>query len=399
MGYNFAEKNKMLDLERYIAVIGLGYVGWPLFTLISSKYKSWGLDANTDKVESILFEQPQYKNVTSSWNDISKCNTFIVAVPTPINHKQNPDTSSLENVCKELANIIKKGDIVIFESTVFPGATEEICVPLIENGSGLVMNKDFYVGYSPERINVADSAHKLGNTAKIVSGSNEEALHYIANLYESIIDAPVVKASSIKVAEAAKMYENIQRDILIALANEYSDYCNKEGIDIFEVTKCASTKWNFSNVLPGLVGGHCIGVDPYYLLHRAEKLGIKTPLIQCGRLINETKASTVVSKITEYISVHLDENPKVLLLGFAYKSNTDDIRNTKVAEVYNRLKSQYSVVECYDPFVNSEVVIKEYGINLFTTMPDISHYDLVIRMVNHDAFMNIENVLDIKQFL
>ena len=389
----------MLDLERYIAVIGLGYVGWPLFTLISSKYKSWGLDANTDKVESILFEQPQYKNVTSSWNDISKCNTFIVAVPTPINHKQNPDTSSLENVCKELANIIKKGDIVIFESTVFPGTTEEICVPLIENGSGLVMNKDFYVGYSPERINVADSAHKLGNTAKIVSGSNEEALHYIANLYESIIDAPVVKASSIKVAEAAKMYENIQRDILIALANEYSDYCNKEGIDIFEVTKCASTKWNFSNVLPGLVGGHCIGVDPYYLLHRAEKLGIKTPLIQCGRLINETKASTVVSKITEYISVHLDENPKVLLLGFAYKSNTDDIRNTKVAEVYNRLKSQYSVVECYDPFVNSEVVIKEYGINLFTTMPDISHYDLVIRMVNHDTFMNIENVLDIKQFL
>ena len=389
----------MLDLERYIAVIGLGYVGWPLFTLISSKYKSWGLDANTDKVESILFEQPQYKNVTSSWNDISKCNTFIVGVPTPINHKQNPDTSSLENVCKELANIIKKGDIVIFESTVFPGATEEICVPLIENGSGLVMNKDFYVGYSPERINVADSAHKLGNTAKIVSGSNEEALHYIANLYESIIDAPVVKASSIKVAEAAKMYENIQRDILIALANEYSDYCNKEGIDIFEVTKCASTKWNFSNVLPGLVGGHCIGVDPYYLLHRAEKLGIKTPLIQCGRLINETKASTVVSKITEYISVHLDENPKVLLLGFAYKSNTDDIRNTKVAEVYNRLKSQYSVVECYDPFVNSEVVIKEYGINLFTTMPDISHYDLVIRMVNHDIFMNIENVLDIKQFL
>ena len=389
----------MLDLERYIAVIGLGYVGWPLFTLISSKYKSWGLDANTDKVESILFEQPQYKNVTSSWNDISKCNTFIVAVPTPINHKQNPDTSSLENVCKELANIIKKGDIVIFESTVFPGATEEICVPLIENGSGLVMNKDFYVGYSPERINVADSTHKLGNTAKIVSGSNEEALYYIANLYESIIDAPVVKASSIKVAEAAKMYENIQRDILIALANEYSDYCNKEGIDIFEVTKCASTKWNFSNVLPGLVGGHCIGVDPYYLLHRAEKLGIKTPLIQCGRLINETKASTVVSKITEYISVHLDENPKVLLLGFAYKSNTDDIRNTKVAEVYNRLKSQYSVVECYDPFVNSEVVIKEYGINLFTTMPDISHYDLVIRMVNHDIFMNIENVLDIKQFL
>ena len=389
----------MLEAERYIAVIGLGYVGWPLFTLISSKYKSWGLDANTDKVESILFEQPQYKNVTSSWDDISKCNTFIVAVPTSINHKQNPDTSSLEDVCKELVNIIKKGDLVIFESTVYPGATEEICVPLIENGSGLVMNKDFYVGYSPERINVADSVHKLGNTSKIVSGSNEEALHYIANLYESIIDAPVVKASSIKVAEAAKMYENVQRDILIALANEYSDYCNKEGIDIFEVTKCASTKWNFSNVLPGLVGGHCIGVDPYYLLHRAEKLGIKIPLVQCGRLINETKASNVVSKITEYISVHLDENPKVLLLGFAYKSNTDDIRNTKVAEVYNRLKSQYSVVECYDPFVNSEVVIKEYGINLFTTMPDISHYDLVIRMVNHDTFMNIENVLDIKQFL
>ena len=389
----------MLEAERYIAVIGLGYVGWPLFTLISSKYKSWGLDANTDKVESILFEQPQYKNVTSSWDDISKCNTFIVAVPTPINHKQNPDTSSLENVCKELVNIIKKGDLVIFESTVYPGATEEICVPLIENGSGLVVNKDFYVGYSPERINVADSVHKLANTAKIVSGSNEEALHYIASLYESIIDAPVVKASSIKVAEAAKMYENVQRDILIALANEYSDYCNKEGIDIFEVTKCASTKWNFSNVLPGLVGGHCIGVDPYYLLHRAEKLGIKIPLVQCGRLINETKASNVVSKITEYISVNLDENPKVLLLGFAYKSNTDDIRNTKVAEVYNRLKSQYSVVECYDPFVNSEVVIKEYGINLFTTMPDISHYDLVIRMVNHDTFMNIENVLDIKQFL
>lgn len=393
----------MIDKERHIAVIGLGYVGWPLYMLLSSKFDCWGLDGNVQKVEDIHSSYPQYQNITASWDDIKQCDTFIVAVPTPIDENKHPDTSSLKSVCIEISKVIKNGDIVIFESTVFPGATEELCIPIIESGSGLSLNNDFFVGYSPERINVGDPMHKLDNTPKIVSASSNDALPIIANLYETIINAPIVRASSIKIAEAAKMYENVQRDVLIALANEYSEFCSKEGIDILEVTKCASTKWNFANVLPGLVGGHCIGIDPYYLLHRAEQLGVDIPFVHCGRKVNESKPLKVAKKIIKFISEHTSPNEdlKILILGFSYKANTADIRNTKVAEVYNKLKERYPTTDCYDPFVDIGEAKKEYGIALLDVKPDIDKYDYVIRMVNHNCFesLALNNVVELSSLI
>jgi nucleotide sugar dehydrogenase len=398
--------------NKSIAVIGLGYVGLPLFCQLSTSFSVVGYDVDNNRINEISRGIDSKKSVdrkqlcsalsnsivTADIKELSSSNIFIVTVPTPISKNNKPDTRALEDVCLSISTIIRKNSIVIFESTVYPGATEEFCVPILCQ-SGLRYNEEFYVGYSPERINIGDNEHQLSNVPKIVSGSTNEATQIIASVYQQVLARPVVVASSIKIAEAAKMYENVQRDILIALANEYSDYCNKEGIDIFEVTECAATKWNFANVLPGLVGGHCIGVDPYYLLHRAEELGVGTPLIERGRQINESKATLVVSKVVKFISACSVNDPKVLLLGFAYKSNTGDTRNTKVADVYASLKKEYSVVDCYDPFVDIESVSSEYKISLHENMPDLCLYDFVIRMVNHDAFMNIENVFDIKQFL
>lgn len=390
----------MKTAKRQIAVIGLGYVGWPLFRLLCSKYKCWGIDIDICKIEKRRENNPNAYNITSSWNDVSGCNIFIVTVPTPIDINKNPDITSLENVCYEIAKVLKHGDIVVFESTVFPGATEDVCIPIIESDSGLKMNIDFTVGYSPERINIADSTHQLCNTPKIVSASDDKTLNLLAELYGSVIDAPIVKASSIKVAEAAKMYENVQRDVLIALANEYSEYCSKEGIDIHEVTACAATKWNFANVEPGLVGGHCIGVDPYYLLQRVSKLESSTPLIKCARLINESKAEKVVNRLITLIRAeHPCDDVNILLLGFAYKANTGDIRNTKVADIYKILKQRFQTIDCFDSHVDVEKVKSSYQIDLLTKMPDVKLYNYVIRMVNHKEFENMGNVLDIRQFL
>lgn len=389
----------MITTKYHIAVVGLGYVGWPLFTLLSSKYTCWGLDVDDCKIAKLRETNPETYNITSSWEDVSGCNTYIIAVPTPIDICNKPDVTALVCVCQELAKVIRSGDVVVFESTVFPGATEEVCIPIIESISGLKLNIDFTVGYSPERINVADSTHQLSNTPKVVSASDNITLDLIADLYGSIIDAPIVKASSIKVAEASKMYENVQRDVLIALANEYSEYCSKEGIDIREVTECASTKWNFAKVEPGLVGGHCIGVDPYYLLQRACKLETATPLIKCAREINESKAEKVANNLIQLFESKQKDGIKVLLLGFAYKANTSDTRNTKVADIYKILSQRFQDVDCFDPYVDVDKSKNDYQINLLEKKPDVKSYDYVIRMVNHKEFEDIDNAIDIRQFL
>lgn len=394
----------MLKADRKIAVIGLGCVGFPLFKDLSHKFSCWGLDSDHIKITHLKQECPHLK-ITSNLMDVRDCDFYVVAVPTPIDNNNSPDVTPLKNVCRDLANVISGGDIIVFESTVYPGATEELCIPILETLSGLKINKDFYVGYSPERINVGDKIHQLHNTPKIVSATNDKICDLIKGVYESILSAEVHKASSIKVAEAAKMYENVQRDVLIALANQYSDYCRGEGIDVHEVTKCASTKWNFSNVKPGLVGGHCIGVDPYYLLERASTKGIPMPLVEMARQINETKSEQVAKRILEMGKsiCGTQSIPNILLLGFSYKPNTYDIRNTKVADVVKRLQSKCNL-DCYDPLVDSQIVRSTYGVSLCPLERIMDrHYDLSVEMVPHEDFSNldIESTvhIDIKELL
>ena len=314
--------------EIRISVIGLGYVGLPILSLFSSKYNCWGLDTDNKRIQQLLsgkdskgsLSPSEVTNLTkrcvisNSWDAISNCNFYIITVPTPIDDKNTPDTSALEEACNSLSQIISSGDIIVFESTVYPGATEELCIPFLEKGSNLKSNSDFFVGYSPERINVGDNEHGLANTPKIVSAQNNDTLDAIYNIYNNVFNAGIIKASSIKTAEAAKMYENVQRDVLIALANQYSEYCLTEGLNIKEVTKCASTKWNFSKVHPGLVGGHCISVDPYYLLARAKAKGTELQLIEKARSINEAK------RIVGYVNDTFPnrDNLSVLVLGFSY---------------------------------------------------------------------------------
>ena len=390
--------------DRKIAVIGLGHVGFPLFKNLSNKSSCWGVDSDPIKIGYLKKEWPQLM-ITSNWDDIKDCDLYIVAVPTPVDNNNNPDVTPLTGVCKKLAKVIRRDDIIVFESTVYPGATEELCIPIIETNSGLKINVDFYVGYSPERVNVGDKIHQLHNTPKIVSATDDKVGRLIKSIYESILSAEVHLASSIKVAEAAKMYENVQRDVLIALANQFSDYCRVEGIDVYEVTQCASTKWNFSNVMPGLVGGHCIGVDPYYLLDRASKKGISLPLVEIARQINETKAEQVAQRILEMGKAicGIQRIPSILFLGFSYKPNTNDIRNTKVAEVVKWLRNKCNL-DCYDPLVDSQQVRSIYDVSL-CTLENINnrHYDLSVVMVPHEVLSNldIESTvhIDIKEIL
>ncbi len=389
-----------------IAVIGLGYVGLPLYCLLSKKYLCKGFDLDTERVQQLregkdahnivpfsnIKETIRKNSVTTNWNDIKDCNFYIVTVPTPIDDNKHPDTSSLENVCYNIGNQLNKNDIVVFESTVYPGATEDLCVPILENTSGLSYIRDFTVGYSPERINIGDNNHSIENTPKIISATNDITLNVICDVYSAVLKGNIVKASSIKVAEAAKMYENVQRDVLIALANQFSDYCRTEDIDVNEVTQCASTKWNFANVKPGLVGGHCIGVDPYYLLERASKKGVHLQLVEMARQVNERKAEQVAQKILEMGKAICGDQkvPDILLLGFSYKSNTNDIRNTKVADVVKRLQGKCNL-DCYDPLVDSKLVFSSYGIYLCTLESIIGrHYDLSVLMVPHKVLSNLD---------
>ncbi len=349
------------------------------------KELSNGIDSRNNVKANRICDAISHSIVTTDIHKIATCNIFIVTVPTPINNNFVPDTSALENACLAISKILRPKAIVVFESTVYPGATEELCVPLLSKNSRLVFNKDFFVGYSPERINIGDDKHQISNVPKIISGSTPDVTNFLASIYQSVLEQPVVIASSIKAAEAAKMYENVQRDTLIALANEYADYCKKEGIDIEEVTNCASSKWNFSQVKPGLVGGHCIGVDPYYLLYRASHIGVDLPLVKQARRTNEEKVKIVSERIAGMINIY----DNVLFLGFSYKPNCQDIRNTKVAFIVKELSEKGYSIDCYDPLVNADDVFNEYGIKLINELPNELHYALIIVMVNHDCFKSI----------
>tara|TARA_B100000035_G_C21014824_1_gene561291 strand:+ start:396 stop:1673 length:1278 start_codon:yes stop_codon:yes gene_type:complete len=392
------------DLNKIkIAVIGLGYVGLPLAVEFSKKYHVVGFDTNLDRIEELKdhndstlelnkseLEQAKHLDLTCDINILSECNCFIVTVPTPINTDKTPDLSPLTEASNTVGSVLSKNDIVIYESTVYPGATEEICVPILEKRSNLIFNKDFYVGYSPERINPGDKEHRLKDIVKVTSGSTEEISVFIDNLYKSIIDAGTFRATSIAVAEAAKVIENTQRDVNIALINELAMIFNTLDIDTEEVLQAAGSKWNFLSFRPGLVGGHCIGVDPYYLTHQAQAKGYTPEMILSGRKINDNMSIYVAKNLIKNLNNrNIDiKKAKVLILGFTFKENCPDIRNTKIIDIYNELNSQSIDVDVFDPLVNQNDAAKIYNLKLIDK-PHENHYDAAIIAVGHNSFKEL----------
>ncbi len=391
-----------------IAVIGLGYVGLPLAVAFGKQYPTIGYDINAKRVQALNaghdstretsaeeLAQAHLLTCTAEPEQIASANIYIITVPTPIDHSKNPDLTPVISATEQVAHYLKKGDIVIYESTVYPGATEEVCVPILEHGSGLVFNQDFYCGYSPERINPGDKERHLTTILKVTSGSTPEIADRVDALYQSIITAGTYKASSIKVAEAAKVIENTQRDINIALVNELALIFNRVGIDTEEVLKAAGTKWNFLPFRPGLVGGHCIGVDPYYLVHKAEALGYHPQLIAAGRRINDNMGHFVVSEVVKLMArkkIHIVD-AKILILGLSFKENCPDLRNTRVVEIVEELQDYHAQVDVYDPWVDKDEAQQEYGIQPIA-QPDKNTYDAIIIAVAHDEFrqMGIEGI-------
>ena len=396
-----------------IAVIGLGYVGLPLAVEFSKKFKTVGLDINkrrvkelksfidnTGEVSSASLKIIQKKTnpgllITSNIDDVAKSNIFIITVPTPIYENKKPNLEPLLSATKMIADKLKFGDIVIYESTVYPGTTEEICVPILEKDSKLKFNIDFFVGYSPERINPGDKNHSIDNIMKITSGSNSEVAVRIDNLYKNIIKAGTYLAPSIRVAEAAKVIENSQRDLNIAFVNELSKIFNMMNIDTNEVLEAASTKWNFLNFKPGLVGGHCIGVDPYYLAYKSELEGYKPKVILAGREINDSMPKFIFDEIITLCNKKEINHIKssILILGFSFKEDCNDYRNTKVLNLYNYFSKCCLNIEVFDPLVDIESIKKDYNINITNEIPKKT-YDIVIHAVSHKAFnsINIDNL-------
>lgn len=385
-----------------IGVIGLGYVGLPLAVEFGKKFPTVGYDINENRVKELLLGEDSTLEVTkselmqserlqctSNISDLKNCNVYIVTVPTPINKNNLPDLSPLIRASEMLGEVIDKGDVVIYESTVYPGATEDDCVPVLEVKSGLKYNEDFFVGYSPERINPGDKERSVSSILKITSGSNGEVADFVDDLYQEIIVAGTHKASSIKVAEAAKVIENVQRDVNIALINELHQIFNKLGINTQEVIEAAATKWNFMKLLPGLVGGHCISVDPYYLLHKSQVGGYIPDLMRTAREINDSMSDFVVNDFLVSLVKNKIEITKarVLILGFAFKENCPDIRNTKVLDVYNKLVELGIDVEIYDPLVDSEEVKTEYGIKVNNIID--STYDIGFLAVKHELIKDV----------
>lgn len=401
-----------MSLEKSkIAIIGLGYVGLPLAVAFAKKYSVVGFDINEKRVNELqnsidsTFEvehdclklvvsssKPTKKGLFPTFNDkdLANCTIFIITVPTPIDRFNRPDLTPMIKASETVAKYLKKGDIVIFESTVYPGVTEEEMVPVLEEKSGLVFNQDFFCGYSPERINPGDKEHIVTNILKITSGSNAQIADFVDQLYQSIITAGTFKASSIKVAEAAKVIENSQRDINIAFVNELSKIFNLMGIDTYEVLEAASTKWNFMRFKPGLVGGHCIGVDPYYLAQKAQEVGYHPEIILAGRRVNDSMGKYVATEVVKLMMRKGLQviNSNVLILGFTFKENCPDVRNTKVIDIYNELKNFDIEVEVYDPLASPENVKSEYGINISNQLP-IKNFSAIILAVAHDAFKNL----------
>jgi UDP-N-acetyl-D-galactosamine dehydrogenase len=389
----------MLDNIK-IGMIGLGYVGLPLAVEFGRKYPTVGFDINQHRITELQsgrdhtlevseeeLAESAYLSYSAQIEDIADCNVYIVTVPTPINEHKQPDLTPLEKASAFLGKVIKANDIVIYESTVYPGATEEVCVPILEKISGLTFNQDFYVGYSPERINPGDKEHRVTNILKVTSGSTPAIADKVDALYKSIILAGTHKASSIKVAEAAKVIENTQRDVNIALINELALIFNKLGIDTEEVLLAAGTKWNFLPFRPGLVGGHCIGVDPYYLTHKAQAIGYNPEVILSGRRINDGMGAYVVSQLIKLMLKKRIQvqDANVLILGLTFKENCPDIRNTRVVDIVAELKTYGVNIDVYDPWVDAEETKAEYGISPID-YPVNGQYDAVILAVAHDEF-------------
>lgn len=396
----------IVDLQnRVIAIVGLGYVGLPLAVEFGRKYSTIGFDINEARIESLSSGVDKTLEVsdvelagstrlsfTSKVNDLVSANTYIVTVPTPINEHKQPDLTPLIKASESIGKLLKPGDIVIYESTVYPGATEEDCVPVLEEVSGLVFNQDFFVGYSPERINPGDKEHRVTNILKVTSGSTPETADLVDELYRSIITAGTYKASSIKVAEAAKVIENTQRDVNIGLVNELALIFNKLGIDTEDVLKAAGTKWNFLPFRPGLVGGHCIGVDPYYLTHKAQSVGYHPEIILAGRRLNDGMGAYVVGQLVKAMlkkRIHVD-GARVLVLGLTFKEDCPDIRNTKVIDIIKELQEYGANPDVFDPWVESSVAQEEYGISLIRS-PSLNTYDGIILAVAHKEFEDRKN--------
>jgi len=389
------------DLQRIrIAIVGLGYVGLPLAVELGKRYPTVGFDLDririaelrTGKDRSLEVEPHELAAVeqltyTDSPDGIADCNFFIVTVPTPVNAHKEPDLHPLEGASRTIGTVLKEGDIVVYESTVYPGATEEVCVPILEQVSGLTLDRDFFVGYSPERINPGDKEHRLINITKVTSGSTPEAADFIDTLYRSIIPAGTHKASSIRVAEAAKVIENTQRDVNIALINELALIFDRLGIDTQEVLEAAGSKWNFLPFRPGLVGGHCIGVDPYYLTHKAQAVGYHPEIILAGRRLNDSMGAYVVGRVIKLMtrSNLLAPDSRVLVLGLAFKENCPDLRNTRVVDILAELKDYGLAADVYDPWVEPKEAQQEYGITQIGE-PQPGSYDAIILAVAHRQF-------------
>ena len=383
-----------------LGIIGLGYVGLPLAVEFGKKYPTLGFDINSKRIEELKqghdftlevsteeLADSALISYSANVDELKNCNVYIVTVPTPIDNHKQPDLTPLVKASAMLAKVMNKGDIVIYESTVYPGATEEVCLPEIERNCQLVFNQDFFAGYSPERINPGDKEHRVTNILKVTSGSTPEIADFIDSLYKSIITAGTYKASSIQVAEAAKVIENTQRDLNIALINELAVIFNKLNIDTEEVLKAAGTKWNFLPFRPGLVGGHCIGVDPYYLTHKAQAIGYNPEVILAGRRINDSMGEYVVSQLVKtMLKRKLPVNgANVLVMGLTFKENCPDVRNTKIVDIVTELGEFDVNVDVYDPWVNPEEAKHEYDIDLISA-PKQAHYDAVIFAVAHHQF-------------
>jgi len=384
-----------------IAIVGLGYVGLPLAVEFGKRYETLGFDINTARVDALrggvdnTLEVDAHELTSATrlhfsavLDEIRDCNVYIVTVPTPIDAAKRPDLTPLIKASEALGTVIAAGDIVVYESTVYPGCTEEVCIPILERVSGLVYNRDFFAGYSPERINPGDKQHRVTNILKVTSGSTIEVADFVDRLYGSIITAGTHKASSLKVAEAAKVIENTQRDLNIALINDLAKLFNKLGIDTLEVLQAAGTKWNFLPFRPGLVGGHCISVDPYYLTHKAQEVGHYSDVILAGRRTNDSMGHYIAGEVIR-LMVCKGINPvraRILLLGLAFKENCPDLRNTRVVDIIEALASYNAQIEVFDPWVDAAAATHEYGIDLIGA-PEAGAYDAVIVAVGHDQFV------------
>lgn len=397
-----------------IAVIGLGYVGLPLAVEFGKKHPVIGFDINQHRIEELKsgtdhtlevndeeLASAKQLQFSSDINELAECNFYIVTVPTPIDEYKQPDLTPLVKASTAIGSVLKAGDIVVYESTVYPGATEDVCIPELERSSGLTFNEDFFAGYSPERINPGDKEHRVTNILKVTAGSTPEVADLVDNVYNLIITAGTHKAPSIKVAEAAKVIENTQRDVNIALINELAVIFNKMGIDTEAVLTAAGTKWNFLPFRPGLVGGHCIGVDPYYLTHKAQAIGYNPEIILAGRRLNDSMGAYVVTQLVKtMIKKRIQvEGAKVLILGLSFKENCPDVRNTKVIDIVHELKEYNIDVDVYDPWVDAEEAQQEYGISPINDSANLesNSYDGIILAVAHNQFveMGVEQIREL----